>query len=84
MKCTTVNGGFFSYLHFLNDNLVPRSTKSNLTETEKVDSFEIQHNQLDGPSVYNLENPPSAKSKKKLKDAQLNNIEKIMENALSP
>ena len=48
---------FFDSLEFLKDNLVARPTNSNL---------EDDNSSLCNPSIYNSDNPPSAKSVRKM------------------
>ena len=58
---------------------MPRITKSNLPVSR---NNEIESDEFVDESAYNCDNPPSTKSKKKMKDAQVSDLEKIMESAL--
>lgn len=63
---------FYTNLHFLKDNLTPRPTTNNI-ETS------IEEETEDG--VYQISNPPSAKSARKLKDKSRENAEVVMAKA---
>ena len=59
---------FFEYLHFLSDVFTPRRTQSN-TEVNESNS------------IYEIDNPPSAKSSKKINNAQTEGLHKIISSA---
>lgn len=61
---------FYESLHFLRDNLIPRSTTSNIDENEDRE---------DG--AYTTNNPPSAKSARKLREKSRENAECVMAKA---
>ena len=63
---------FFDSLEFLRDNLVIRSTKSNL---------EADKNEEPASTVYNVSNPPSSKSVRKMKKVQQTSAENVMASA---
>ncbi|XP_057299361.1 uncharacterized protein LOC130629986 [Hydractinia symbiolongicarpus] len=59
------NWKFFQVLHFLNDSFTPRRTFSNADEN----------------STYEVLNPPSAKSAKKIRDSSMETAQKVMHSA---
>ena len=58
----------FDSLEFLNDNLVARPTKRNLEDDDS----------LSNSSIYNSDNPPSARTVRKMVKRQKSNAEEVM------
>ena len=63
---------FFDSFEFLKDNLVARPTKSNLEDDDSL---------LSNSSIYNSDNPPSAKSVGKMVKGQQSSVEEVMATA---
>ena len=67
---------FFNQLNFLNDNLIPRNSKSNISSPAVCSPENVK-------SVYQLESTRSTKSKKKIEENQINELQGVIKTALT-